>query len=133
MKKKYQILIIIILSIILSACELDKLKFGEVRMMYGSNEAGRISYDISTFTGTESGELEAETGGVISFTYSIDLDKGALVIEWQDPQGEVIWRKIFEESEIGEYEIEVLSAGTYRVFVRGDGAGGKFDVLWQEK
>ena len=34
MKKKYQILIIIILSIILSACELDKLKFGEVRMMY---------------------------------------------------------------------------------------------------
>ena len=133
MKKKYQILIIIILSIILSACELDKLKFGEVRMMYGSNEAGRISYDISTFTGNESGELEAETGEVISFTYSIDLDKGALVIEWQDPQGEVIWRKNFEESEIGEDEIEILSAGTYRVFVRGDGAGGKFDMLWQKK
>jgi len=133
MKKKYLILIIILLSIILSACELDKLKFGEVRMMYGNNAAGRISYDISTFTGTESGEFEAETGEVISFTYSIELDKGALVIEWQDPHGEVIWHKTFEESEIGEDEFEILSAGTYRVFVSGDGAGGKFDVLWQEK
>ena len=133
MKWNRLILFIITLPVILSACKFGKVKFGEVRMMYGTNEAGRIAYDISTFTGTESGEFEAETGQLISFTYSVDLEKGALFIEWQDPQGEVVWEKEFSESEHGEGEFGTLSPGIYRILVRGMGAGGKFDVSWQEK
>jgi hypothetical protein len=133
MKKNVLLLVIIILSILLSACELDKLKFGEVRMMYGANEAGRISYDISTFTGTENGELEAEIDAVITFTYSVELNKGTLLIEWQDPQSEVVWQKEFVESEYGEDELEIRSQGIYKVFIRGEGAGGRFDLSWQEE
>lgn len=133
MKRNRFVLFILILPVLLSACEFDKVKFGEVRMMYGTNEAGRIAYDISTFTGTESGEFEAETGQLISFTYSVDLEKGALFIEWQDPQGEVVWEKELSESDHGGGEFGALSPGVYRILVRGVGAGGKFDVSWQEK
>jgi hypothetical protein len=133
MNRKRIILITFILSVLLSACEFDKVKFGEVRMMYGTNEAGRISYDISTFTGTESGEFDAETDELISFTYSVDLDKGALFIEWQDPQGKVVWEKELSESDHGEGEFGTLSPGIYRILIRGVGAGGRFDVSWQEK
>ena len=133
MNRKRIILITFILSVLLSACEFDKMKFGEVRMMYGTNEAGRISYDISTFTGTESGEFDAETHELISFTYSVDLDKGALFIEWQDPQGEVVWEKELSKSDHGEGEFGALYPGVYRILIRGVGAGGRFDVSWQEK
>ena len=133
MKTKSLLLITAILAILLSACELNKLKFGEVRMMYGTNEEGRISYDISTFTGIESGDLQAEQGQTISFTYHAVLDKGSLVIEWQDPQGQVIWNKSLVESDHGGDEIEILSPGKYTIIIQGKGVGGSFDVSWQMK
>jgi hypothetical protein len=133
MKKYVIILIALILAILFSACELDNLKFGEVRMMYGTNETGRISYDITTFTGTEKGEFQAETGQKIFFTYTADLDKGKLLIEWQDPQGDMIWQKNFKGSDRGQVELETGSPGTYTILIRGAGAGGRFDVSWHAK
>lgn len=126
-------LITIVLSILVSGCNLSKVKIGEVRMMYGSNEEGRISYDISTFTGIERGSVQAETGQNISFTYQAVLDKGSLVIEWQDPHGEVMWQKNLVESDIGDDEIEIDTPGEYMIFIQGKGVGGNFDVSWQIK
>ena len=119
MKKTILIIIVIALSVVLSACRLEKVKFGGVRMMYGTNEAGRIAYDISTFTGIEQGEVQAETGQVILFSYLVDLDKGALFIEWQDPDGEVMWQKNIENSDQGEVDIEINSPGTHKILIRG--------------
>jgi len=98
MKNIYSLLIIIVICVALSACDLGKLKVGEVRMMYGTNEADRISYDFRTFTGTEKGEITVEPDVVIVFHYAVELDKGELLIEWQDPQGNVIWQKEFNKS-----------------------------------
>jgi len=137
MKTKYYrihiLLITTILSILISGCNLNKVKIGEVRMMYGSNEDGRISYNISTFSGIERGSVQVETGQSISFTYQAVLDKGSLVIEWQDPQGEVMWRKNLVESDHGDDEIEIVSPGKYTIMIQGSGVGGKFDVFWQIK
>lgn len=133
MKKHGITWILIILAITLSACEFNKLKFGEVRMMYGTNEVGRITYDITTFTGTEQGEFHAEIGDVLLFNYTVDLVKGALFIEWQDPQGEPIWQKMLDGRDQGEVEFEDLHPGRYQVVIRGEGSGGRFDVSWGEK
>jgi hypothetical protein len=100
-------------------------------MMYGTNEVGRISYDISTFTGIERGSVQAETGQTISFTYQAVLDKGSLVIEWQDPHGEVMWQKNLVESDHGDDEIEIDTPGEYMIIIQGKGVGGNFDVSWQ--
>ena len=125
------LLIIVILSIGVSSCNFSKVKVGEVRMMYGSNEDGHIAYDISTFTGVERGSMKAEAGQIISFIYQAVLEKGRLVIEWQDPQGEVVWRKDLSGSEAGDENIVVDNSGEYIVLIQGKGAGDKFDVSWQ--
>lgn len=133
MKKNIFLLLTIALSILLSACGLNRVKFGEVRMMYGTNEEGRISYDISSFTGVERGQLQAQTGQTILFTYEVVLDAGSLVIEWQDPQGEVVWRKNLLEGDHGDDEIEIDSPGRFTIFIQGSGVRGNFDVSWQVK
>jgi hypothetical protein len=133
MKKNIFLLLIIALSILLSACELNRVKFGEVRMMYGANEDGRISYDISTFTGVERGQVQAQKGQIISFAYQVVLDEGSLDIEWQDPQGEVVWRKNLLEGDHGDDEIEIDSPGRFTIFIQGSGVRGNFDVSWQVK
>ena len=133
MKKINSLLIILLMSFVLSACDFGKLRVGEVRMMYGTNEADRISYDIRTFTGTEKGQIEVEPGTVMVFNYSVELDTGELLIEWQDPRGEVVWQKEFNKSISGEYELQMVLPGTYRIFISGNGASGGFDVLWREK
>jgi hypothetical protein len=102
-------------------------------MMYGTNEDGRISYDISTFTGIERGSIQAETGQTISFTYQAFLDKGSLVIEWQDPHGEVTWQTNLVESDHGDGEIEIDTPGEYLIIVQGKGVSGNFDISWQIK
>jgi hypothetical protein len=133
MKNQKTLLMIILISFALCACNLGKLRVGEVRMMYGTNEADHIAYEFKTFTGIEKGQIEVEHGAVIIFNYSIELDKGELLIEWQDPQGEVVWQKDFYKSITGENEIAIVLPGTYRIFISGKGASGGFDVFWREK
>lgn len=127
------LLITAILSILLSGCELNKVKFGEVRMMFGTNEEGHIAYTCTTFTGIESGSVQAERGQIISFNYQATISKGSLIIEWQDPAGEVEWRKILVEDDHGKDELLVESAGKHTILIQGQDAGGKFDVSWQVK
>jgi hypothetical protein len=127
------LLITAILSILLSGCELSKVKFGEVRMMFGTNEEGHISYTCTTFTGIESGRVQAERGQIISFNYQATISKGSLIIEWHDPAGEVEWRKILVVEDHGKEEIKIESAGKHTILIQGKDAGGKFDVSWQVK
>jgi hypothetical protein len=127
------LLITAILSILLSGCELNKVKFGEVRMMFGTNEEGHISYTCTTFTGIESGSVQAERGQIISFNYQATISKGSLIIEWQDPAGGVEWRKILVEDDHGKDELLIESAGKHIILIQGQDVGGKFDVSWQIK
>ena len=127
------LLITAILSILLSGCELNKVKFGEVRMMFGTNEEGHISYTCTTFTGIESGSVQAERGQIISFNYQAAISKGSLIIEWQDPAGGVEWRKILVEDDHGKDELLIESAGKHIILIQGQDVGGKFDVSWKIK
>lgn len=132
--KRYFVLILLlttILAILISSCDLSKIKIGEVRMMYGVNEDGHISYEFTSFTGYENGNIQAETGETISFDYQAAVDKGSLVMEWQDPNGEVLWRKDIVESESGSEDIAIHSPGRYTIVIQGKGAGGNFDVSWK--
>jgi hypothetical protein len=124
------VFIIILPALLLSGCDTSKLKIGEVRLMYGENEDGRMYYDIKTFSGFERGSVQTEKGQTIAFDYDATLTKGSLIIEWQDPEGEVVWRKNLVESDSGVENITVESSGEYTVVVQGLDAGGSFDVSW---
>ncbi len=120
-----------ILVLMLSSCDFSKVRIGEVRMMYGTNEDGHISYNYSTFTGVENGRIQVEAGQRIFFDYRVSVTKGSLVIEWQDPEGEIVWREKIQENKDGEEIITAESSGTYRIIIQGKNAGGDFDIRWQ--
>ena len=100
-------------------------------MMYGSNDDGHILYNYSTFTGIENGSAHVETGQTISFDYDVRVDKGSLMIEWQDPDGTAVWKKSLVESDRGNEEIIVKSSGEYKIIIQGKNAGGDFDISWR--
>jgi hypothetical protein len=124
---------ILILVILLSGCDFTKIRVGEVRVMYGSNEDGHISYDFKTFTGFESGSAQVEKGEIIFFDYQATVDKGSLLIEWQDPNGEIVWQENLSESERGNVEIGIETSGKYTIIIQGKNAAGNFDVSWMKK
>ena len=120
-----------ILALLLSGCDFSKIRIGEVRMMYGSNEDEHISYNYSTFTGIENGRALVEAGQTISFNYDVTVDKGSLMIEWQDPDGNAVWQKRLVENDRGDDFIIAQSSGKYTVIIQGKNAGGEFDISWR--
>lgn len=131
--QKYILAAMTLLALLLSACDTGKIKIGEVRMMYGTNQDGLISYDVSTFTGIEEGSFKAERGQAIAFDYDVNVNKGSLIIKWQDPEGEVVWGKDLVDSEAGHDDIPVDVSGEFNILVQGKGFGGSFDVTWKIK
>ncbi len=135
MKKKFNFPFLLILAsimaLLLSSCDFSNIKIGDVRMMFGSNEDGHISYTFSTFTGFERGSAQPERGQSINFEYQVNVDQGTLIIEWQDPAGEVIWRKSLLGNDHGHADIVIESSGEFTIIVQGKGASGDFDVSWE--
>lgn len=132
--RKFFIILLISLSLIgslLSSCNFNKIKVGDVRMMYGSNEDGHIAYTFSTFSGFERGNVEASEGQTINFSYNVNIDHGILNIEWQDPDGALIWQKSFQEGDTGLADIAVESSGLYNIIIQGKNSAGDFDVSWK--
>lgn len=125
--------ITIALTALLSGCNLSNVKIGEIRVMDGINEDGHISYNYSIFTGFESGSMQADTGQIFSFYYEATVIKGSLIIEWQDPNGGVVWQKNLVESDRGKDEIVIEFPGRYTIVIQGKGASGNFDVSWKLK
>jgi hypothetical protein len=126
----YILSLFMVVAGLISSCNFDNVTVGGVRVMYGSNEDGHISYNYSIFSGIESGSLEVEVGQRIQFDYEVTVDKGSLLIEWQDPDGEAVWQKVLLESESGGDVIIAKSSGAYRIIIQGKNAGGDFDIAW---
>jgi len=129
----YLLITILMIGTVLSGCDFtSKIKVGEVRLgMFGDNADGLMLYSYRTFTGTESDLIQAQQGQTISFSNALDINKGSLLIEWQDPEGEVVWREVFETSVQGTNEIPVLIDGTYTIIIQGKDTGGGFEISWK--
>lgn len=135
MARKHSFLIrittISLLISLLGACDPGKIRFGEVRMMYGSNEDGRISYVLSSFSGVENGSIQADAGQTIDMKIDVQLSKGTLTVEWLDPGGEVVWLKEYNGSVNELVEIPIEISGEYSLLIQGKEAGGSFDITWE--
>ena len=126
-------IITVVLVILLSGCDFSNVKIGEVRLMYGDSDDSHMSYNFKAFTGSESERVEVLAGQTIIFEYEVVVDKGSVVIEWQNPTGAVVWRESLAENGRGGEEIAIDSAGKYALIVQGKGAAGSFDVSWDIK
>jgi hypothetical protein len=119
--------ILVLGSLLLAACGQSKLQVGWV----GTSTANQFSYRYETFTGTERKSIRLTAGETLPLTYAVEVDKGALTLAVQNPDGETLWEETFEEADGGEtIELSAEQTGTYTLLVQGENTGGSFDVTW---
>ena len=131
----YLLFTIFLIGSVLSGCDFtSKIKIGEVRLgMFGDHQDSHLYYSYSKFTGVESDRLQAEKGQLIAFSYEVSVEKGSLIIELQDPNGEVLWNQVLETNAQDQLEIPVETTGIQSIIIQGKDAGGSFEVSWQVK
>ncbi|RLI77829.1 hypothetical protein DRP05_09130 [Archaeoglobales archaeon] len=108
--------------------ENSEIKVGWVEF----SDLDSIKCSYSMFTGTEERIIKVEIGDCILLNYSITVDEGGIEIEVRDPAGEVLWKHQFEKGSFASsVKIETNQSGWHKVVIRGEGAGGSFDVSWK--
>ena len=124
-----------LLAILLCGCDIsNKIKIGEVRLgMYGDKSDSRLYYSYGTFSGIESNQVQVDQGQIIAFSYNLNVNKGSLIIEWQNPQGQVTWKQVFESQAQGSEVIPADLAGSHTIIIQGKDTAGSCDVSWDVK
>ena len=123
--------IVIALAILVSGCSSkNNIIDSDVRMNIQTNQEGRISRIYDTFSGFERGSLETKMDQTIFFDYEATVNNGSLIIEWQDPNGSVVWRMVLAESGGGNDDILIKSSGRYTIVIQGKETSGNFSVSW---
>lgn len=127
---KYKTVLILALSLLLAGllagCQADTVEIGMVETKLAND--WRASY--TTFTGTKTDRLQAEAGQTLRLGYDVEVSKGTLTIEVQNPDDGVVWDLSLAEGDSGAVEVPVEQEGTYTLVLRGDDAGGSFDLTW---
>jgi hypothetical protein len=66
----------------------------------------------------------------VMFSYRVRIDKGALTIKVQDPQGKTVWETTLHQTEVGNRILSTPRTGSYKLVVEGQSTGGSFDIRW---
>jgi hypothetical protein len=123
--------ITITLAALLSSCNSSNIIDADIRMKIRSHQEGRISKSYRTFSGLERETFQVEKGQIISLNYEAIVENGSLIIELQNPNGEIIWREILGKSCRGTDELYIKYPGRYTILIQGREAGVDLDISWK--
>jgi hypothetical protein len=110
--------------------QMDNVQIGFVESSGLNNTEARFH----TLSGRKSWRERLGQGDRLTLAYEVTLDKGSLTLQVQNPQDEAMWQVELEEGADVDDEV-VLDAGesgTYTIVVLGDGAGGNYDLSWEQ-
>jgi hypothetical protein len=87
---------------------------------------------FQTLTGRKTWRESLEAGERFNLDYEATLEKGALTMQVESPQDEIIWERDLEaEASVSDTMTLVAEeGGTYTIVVDGDGAGGRYELDW---
>jgi len=122
--KKYLFLLLLLPVFLLTSC--SSTKIGWVEMNYGNDF--EASYQL--FDGEERERIQLDAGDTFSLSYEVDVDDGALTIQFVDPDGNAFWEETFLEDEENVFDFTAKASGRYSLVVAGDKAEGSFDLSW---
>lgn len=122
--KKRLILLFLLPLFLLTSCSTTKI--GWVEMNYGNDF--EASYQL--FDGEERERIQLDAGDTFSLSYEVDVEDGALTIQFIDPDGDAVWEETFLESEENVFDFTAEASGRYSLIVAGDNAEGSFDFSW---
>jgi hypothetical protein len=122
--RKHLFLLLLLPVFLLTSC--SSTKIGWVEMNYGNDF--EASYQL--FDGEERERIQLDAGDSFSLSYEVDVDDGALTIQFADPDGDAIWEETFMEDEEDVFDFTAKASGRYSLIVTGDKAEGSFDFSW---
>jgi hypothetical protein len=122
--RKHLFLLLLLPVFLLTSC--SSTKIGWVEMNYGNDF--EASYQL--FDGEERERIQLDAGDSFSLSYEVDVDDGALTIQFVDPDGDAIWEETFMEDEEDVFDFTAKASGRYSLIVTGDKAEGSFDLSW---
>lgn len=123
--KKYLILLLLLPVFLLTSCSTTKV--GWVEMNYGNDF--EASYQL--FDGEEREKIQLDAGDTISLSYDVEVEDGALTIQFVDPDGDAVWEETFLENEENVFDFTAEASGRFSLIVAGDNAEGSFDFSWE--
>lgn len=124
--KAVRVSIVAAILVVAAGCGSSQIRVGWA----GTSVPGHIAYSYTTFTGTEEGTQSLSSGQTLVVSYEAQVEKGTLTIHVAGPDGEMVEEAVLEESGSGTLEVTAPEEGTYGIVVRGEDAGGSFDVTW---
>lgn len=87
-----------------------------------------------TLSGRKTWREQLSSGDSLVLEYEAEIEKGSLTLKVESPEDEVIWETTLTEGEDAADQIEVNASenGTYTIAVIGDGAGGSYELAWDQ-
>lgn len=129
MKRKY-ILDIIFLSILatllVSACSTSSIRIG----WSCTNGINEFDCKYREFTGREIEEIDLNADDTVEIMYDVEVESGILVIQIEDPEGEIVWKIEQVDNYSDEVTLPADEKGRYRMIVEGQETQGSFLIEW---
>lgn len=122
--KKSMIVLFLVLLASLTACT---RQVGWVGMNYGSTF--QASYFL--FDGPKTQTIRLDAGDTLTLRYELDVDDGALTLQWIGPGKTMVWNETFTEDTEDVYTCLPESGGRCTLRLIGDQTQRGFDLQWE--
>jgi len=122
-----KILLLILVLCILSGCDSSTIKLDWVCF----NGPNKLDCNYSLFTGQETKEIFLNKSEILEVDFEGEVDSGLLILEIEDPQGQIIWKTENTDQYIGCRTIPVFLTGRYHLIAIGQDTKGSFQIEWQ--
>ena len=129
----YGVFLALLATLLLGCNQLERTSRVEIGMLE-TDGLNSTEARFQTLSGRKAWAENLEEGDTLSLTYKADLEKGALILQVENPADEVIWQRDLEEGDSVEdqVELEAGASGTYTIRVKGEGAGGSYELAWDQ-
>lgn len=120
-------LVVAVVVGLLVGCGHSRFQLGWVE----SNQPRHFGASYATFSGSEIRAVRVGVGQTLRLEYKVEVDKGAVTLRVEDPDGRSLWHTTLSEDTQDAVELGVDEVGRCAIIIRGDGAGGSFDLSWE--
>jgi len=119
-------IVLLTTSLLLASCSQSQIRVGWIGNAIGDQTTAKYT----TFSGTQEKAERLESGETLNLSYDVEVNKGTLTLQIQDPNHEVIWENAFTEDSSDSVMLLAEKAGKYTILIQGKRTGGSFAVSW---
>ena len=83
-----------------------------------------------TLIGARNDRFRAKAGETLNLGYDVQVDKGMLTLQVENPADEVVWEVALENDEADSVEVPLEQDGRYTLRIVGEDTSGGWDLQW---